>query len=61
MAKKKIKNKIPSKVWKKYKVEGNKLIKEKNCPKCGPGYFLGVHKDRFVCGHCKYVEIKPKE
>ena len=38
-----------------------KLIKEKNCPKCGPGYFLGVHKDRFVCGHCKYVEIKPKE
>ncbi|MBI2105250.1 30S ribosomal protein S27ae [Candidatus Woesearchaeota archaeon] len=61
MAKKKIKNKIPSKVWEKYKVEGNKLTKAKNCPKCGPGYFLADMKDRFYCGHCHYLETKKKE
>jgi len=61
MAKKKVKNKRPSTVWKKYKVEGNKLIRAKYCPKCGPGYFLADMKDRYYCGKCKYLEVKPKE
>ena len=58
MAKKKVVNRQQSEVWKKYKVEGNKLVRDKCCPKCGPGYFLAEHKDRFVCGHCGYVESK---
>jgi len=49
------------------KKEGKKLsgdsIERKNrfCPKCGPGTFLGVHKDRLVCGKCKYVEYLNKQ
>jgi|TARA_B100001971_G_C18233706_1_gene565652 small subunit ribosomal protein S27Ae len=61
MAKKKVKNKVPSKVWTKYKLEGDTLIKSKNCPRCGPGYFLAEHSDRLYCGKCKYVEMKSKE
>lgn len=60
MAKKKVKNKVPSKVWKKYKLQGNKLIRSKTCPKCGTGYFLAEHTDRFYCGHCHYLEMKSK-
>jgi len=60
MAKKKVKNKRPSTVWKKYKVEGVFVKREKCCPKCGTGYFLANHKNRYYCGHCKYVEMKPK-
>ncbi|MBL7147944.1 MAG: 30S ribosomal protein S27ae [Nanoarchaeota archaeon] len=57
MAKRKIKNKVPSKRYSKYKLEGNKLIKSKFCPKCGDGIFLGKHKDRYFCGKCGYLEI----
>ena len=58
MAKKKVKNKKPSKKYSKYRIEGNKLIRDKICPKCGPGIFLSQHKDRFYCGNCHYTEIK---
>lgn len=60
MAKKKPKNKKQSEVWKKYKVEGSKLTRAKCCPKCGLGYFLASHSNRFVCGKCGYVEMKKK-
>ena len=49
-----------SKKWEKYKVEGNKIIRSKTCPKCGEGVFLGEHKDRFYCGKCFYCEFKSK-
>jgi len=60
MAKKKIKNKKPSQLWKKYKVQGNKIARSKICPKCGSSYFLAEHKDRLCCGHCHYLEMKSK-
>ncbi|MHB8605668.1 MAG: 30S ribosomal protein S27ae [Thermoplasmatota archaeon] len=42
-----------------YKVEGGKLVRlRKTCPKCGPGVFLGEHKDRVSCGNCGYTEFK---
>ena len=45
-----------------YEISGD-TIKRKNltCPKCGPGVFLGKHKDRVVCGKCGYVEYSNKE
>ena len=55
---KKPKNKIPSKKYEKYTIDGDKLTKKKNCPKCGAGIFLAEHKDRFYCGKCHYVEMK---
>jgi small subunit ribosomal protein S27Ae len=60
MAKKKAKNKRPSKRWEKYKLNSGKLVKSKSCPKCGEGVFMGDHKDRFFCGKCHYAEFKPK-
>lgn len=44
---------------KHYRVEGSKVVRERQeCPKCGPGYFLGMHKDRTSCGHCGYTQMK---
>jgi|ADurb_Met_02_Slu_FD_contig_31_1618534_length_1859_multi_10_in_0_out_0_5 small subunit ribosomal protein S27Ae len=46
----------------KYSVEGGKLERKgRNCPKCGPGVFLGEHKDRNSCGKCGYTEFKAKK
>ncbi len=58
MAKKQKKNKKSSEAWKKYKIESGKVVRAKSCPRCGQGYFLAEHKDRFYCGKCKYVEMK---
>nr|MBI4157029.1 30S ribosomal protein S27ae [Candidatus Woesearchaeota archaeon] len=60
MAKKKVKNKVSPKIWKKYKVSGDKLERSKICPRCGPGTFMADHKDRYYCGKCHYLEVRPK-
>lgn len=40
-----------------YKVEGGKIVRtRRQCPKCGPGTFLGQHKNRQSCGKCGYTE-----
>ena len=42
-----------------YKIEGGKLaVKNKTCPKCGPGYFLAEHSNRVCCGKCGYTEFR---
>ncbi len=28
------------------------------CERCGPGYFMADHKDRFACGHCGFTRYK---
>ena len=44
-----------------YKVDSNKIErKNKFCPKCGPGMFMGNYKNRWVCGKCRYVEYNSK-
>ena len=51
------KKKIHSERWKHYKIEGDKVSRTNpTCPKCGPGMFLAVHKDRKTCGKCNYME-----
>lgn len=55
------KNKPTSKKYTKYKIEGDKVIRERNCPRCGPGIFLMNAKDRMYCGKCHYSEFGPKE
>ena len=54
------KNKVSSKKYTKYKIEGNKISRSETCPKCGPGKFLGIHKDRKHCGSCNYTEFMKK-
>ncbi|MFQ6009821.1 MAG: 30S ribosomal protein S27ae [Candidatus Aenigmatarchaeota archaeon] len=46
-----------SQKWKKYK-DGKP--QGKFCPRCGPGVFVGVHKDRVACGKCGYAEVQKK-
>ena len=39
--------------------EGKRL--KTHCPRCGPGTWLSVHKNRLYCGRCGYTEFKKKE
>ncbi len=54
MAKKKKNPKKPMQIWKIYE-QGK--AKNPECPKCGKGVFMAVHKDRKVCGKCGYTEF----
>lgn len=58
--KKKHKNKPTSKKYAKYKIEGDKISRQKSCPRCGPGIFLMITKDRVYCGKCHYTEFVGK-
>jgi len=28
------------------------------CERCGPGYFMADHGDRYACGHCGFTRYK---
>lgn len=58
--KKKHKNMPTSKKYTKYKIEGGKIVREKYCPRCGPGIFLMVADNRVYCGKCHYTEFNKK-
>ncbi len=53
--KEKPKSSQPSQRWKYF--EGDKRVK-KVCPNCGPGIYMGEHKNpnRYHCGKCSYTE-----
>ena len=55
--KKKHKNKPTSKKYTKYKVDGDKVTRERSCPRCGPGIFLMNSQGRLYCGKCHYSEF----
>lgn len=45
-----------------YAFSGEKVErKNKFCPTCGPGTFMAAHKDRVVCGKCRYVEYRERK
>lgn len=45
-----------------FKVEGGKVKRtKKNCPRCGDGYFMAEHPDRWYCGYCHLTIWKTKE
>ncbi len=44
-----------------YKVEGEKVNRARpTCERCGPGYFMADHHDRYTCGHCGFTRYKQK-
>jgi len=61
------KNKKTSKKYLKYKIvsegvsagEGNKITRQRFCPRCGPGVFLMHSQGRYYCGKCHYSEFDP--
>ncbi|MBU2589471.1 MAG: 30S ribosomal protein S27ae [Nanoarchaeota archaeon] len=61
MAKKKTKNKVVSMKYKKFTISGGKIERKPACPKCGPGTFLALHKDRQTCGKCGYTVFNKRE
>jgi small subunit ribosomal protein S27Ae len=45
-----------------YKIEGEKVTRLRpTCERCGPGYFMAKHQDRYTCGHCGYTRYKQAE
>ncbi len=45
-----------------YKVENDKVARLRpTCERCGPGYFMGDHADRYTCGHCGFTRYKRSE
>jgi ubiquitin-small subunit ribosomal protein S27Ae len=50
-------NKPTSQKYKMYKIVGDKITREKSCPRCGLGIFLMKAKDRVYCGRCHYTEF----
>ncbi|MBI2144276.1 30S ribosomal protein S27ae [Candidatus Woesearchaeota archaeon] len=62
MAEPKKKAKKTMQVWKVYDAKGSALSrKASTCPKCGPGVFMAMHKDRKSCGRCGYTEMAAKK
>ena len=42
-----------------YKIESNKATRLRpTCERCGPGYFMADHHDRYTCGHCGFTRYK---
>jgi small subunit ribosomal protein S27Ae len=60
------KEKKPAKIKKKekpaytrYKIDEKGLTRLRPyCERCGPGYFMADHGDRFSCGHCGFTRYK---
>jgi small subunit ribosomal protein S27Ae len=45
-----------------YKIEGEKATRLRPiCERCGPGYFMAKHQDRYTCGHCGFTRYKQIE
>ena len=45
-----------------YKIEGDKVTRLRpTCERCGPGYFMAKHKDRYTCGHCGFTRYRQVE
>jgi small subunit ribosomal protein S27Ae len=45
-----------------YKVENDKVTRLRpTCERCGPGYFMANHQDRYTCGHCGFTRYKQVE
>lgn len=61
LTKRKHKNQPTSKKWTKYKIDGDKIIREKSCPRCGMGVFLMKADNRMYCGKCHYTEFFSKK
>ena len=55
------KNKPTSKKYTKYKIEGDKVTRQRNCPRCGPGIFLKISPKGVYCGKCHYTEFVGKK
>ena len=56
------KKRIGKKIYTVYKIEGETATRLRPfCERCGPGYFMADHGNRFACGHCGFTRYKVTE
>jgi len=62
------KTKVEKKKKKEKRVFGYYQIEEKGltrlrpfCERCGPGYFMADHGNRYTCGHCGFTRYKQNQ
>jgi len=56
------KKKISRKIYTLYKIDGTTATRLKPfCERCGPGYFMADHGNRYACGHCGFTRYKVTE
>jgi len=56
------KKKKEKKAFSLFKIENAKIARVlPTCERCGPGYFMADHGDRYTCGHCGFTRYKPAE
>jgi len=49
-------------VFSLYKIENDKILRLRpTCERCGPGYFMADHGNRYTCGHCGFTRYKLAE
>jgi len=49
-------------VFSLYRMENDKATRLRpTCERCGPGYFMADHGNRYTCGHCGFTRYKPSE
>lgn len=49
-------------IWSLYEPEeGAAKRRSRFCPRCGQGFFMADHEDRYTCGKCHYTEFKGSE
>ena len=59
MSKNAEKSKKEKKIYSYYKIEEGKIKRLLPfCDRCGPGYFMADHGDRYTCGHCGFTKYK---
>ena len=47
-------------VYTLYKIDNEKVVRLRPiCERCGPGYFMADHGNRYTCGHCGFTKYKP--
>lgn len=45
-----------------YKMDENGLTRLRPfCERCGPGYFMADHGNRYTCGHCGFTRYKQNQ
>ncbi|MGD2200413.1 MAG: 30S ribosomal protein S27ae [Candidatus Bathyarchaeota archaeon] len=45
-----------------YEIEEGKVERKRPfCNRCGRGYFMADHGDRYSCGHCGFTIFKSKD
>ena len=56
------KKKKGKRIFTYYKIDENSLTRlHPFCERCGPGYFMADHGNRYTCGHCGFTRYKQSQ